>query len=77
MVDKDSGRKFTKISGQVWYDTIGVFPDERAKHFADKTRILPIEEQKRHMEQEQARKKYEIEEAKRPMNDVSTWITGN
>lgn len=28
------------------------------------------------MEQEQARKKYEIEEAKRPMNDVSTWITG-
>lgn len=76
LVDRDTGKKSTKISGQVWYDTIGVFPDERAKHYVEKQRILPIEEQKQLMLAEQHRKRLEIENLKKPSLDVSSWISG-
>lgn len=76
MIENDTGKMSTKISGQVWYDTLGVFPDERAKYYADKLRTLPIDEQKRLMEEEQSRKRYEKDEMMKPSMDVSTWISG-
>jgi len=53
-----------------------VFPDERQKHYSDKVRVLPIDEQKRLMEEEISRKRDERESIYKPFLDVSSWISG-
>lgn len=75
LIDSNTGRKFTKYSGQLWYDTIGLSPDDRAKMYADKNRPLTLEEQKVEMEQEKERRKFEEAVYKSRAGDVATWIT--
>lgn len=75
MIDPNTGRKFTKYSGQVWYDTIGLSPDDRAKLYADRNRPLTLEEQRREVEVEKQRKREEEAVYKSRAGDVATWIT--
>lgn len=73
MVDKDTGKLYTKISGQVWYDTIGISPDDRGKVYQNKT--APINEQRRLIEDSEKRRKIDEDFHKKPSQlDVSTWI---
>lgn len=75
MIDPSTGKKFTKYTGQVWYDTIGLSPDERAKLYADKNRPLTLEEQKNEMEIEKQRRRYEEASYKSRTGDLATWIS--
>ena len=75
MVDKETGKLYTKISGQIWYDQKGITPDDRGKVFLIKTSSLT--EQKRLIEDEMNRKRVEEELQKKPSLDVSSWITSN
>ncbi len=75
MIDPNTGRKFTKYSGQIWYDAIGLSPDDRAKFHRDKNRPLTLAEQKNEIEIEKQRKKYEEAVYKSRAGDVATWIT--
>ena len=47
------------MSGQVWYDQIGLNPDDRAKIYADKNRPLTLEEQKQNIEAEREKRKFD------------------
>lgn len=59
LVDPKTGKKFTKYSGQVWYDSVGLSPDDRAKMYADRNRPLTLEEQLRDIDVERQRRQYE------------------
>ena len=74
LIDPTTGRKFTKISGQVWYDTLGMSPDDRARAYLDKNRPLTLEEQKYEMELEKERRRYDEAVYKSRAGDVATWI---
>ena len=74
LIDPVTGRKFTKMSGQVWYDTIGMSPDDRARAYLDKNRPLTLEEQKYEMEVEKERKRFEDAVYRSRAGDVATWI---
>ncbi len=63
------------MSGQVWYDQIGLNPDDRAKIYADKNRPLTLEEQKQNMEAEREKRKFDEAIYKSRAGDVATWIT--
>jgi len=75
LIDPNTGKKFTKYSGQIWYDAIGLSPDDRAKFYRDKNRPLTLAEQKNEIEIEKQRKKYEEAVYKSRAGDVATWIT--
>ena len=72
MIDPNTGRKFTKISGQVWYDTLGVQPEERVRQ----SRQVAIDEQKYYVDAEKERKRNDELMYKTAAGDVSTWISG-
>jgi len=74
MIDPNTGRKYTKISGQLGYDQIGMSLDERAKIV--RYRPVTLEEQKYEMNIEKERKRQENESYKAKAGDVVTWITG-
>lgn len=59
----------------MWYDTVGLSPDDRAKAYADRNRPLTLEEQRRDMEIEKQRRQYEESVYKSRAGDVATWIT--
>ena len=63
------------MSGQVWYDQIGLNPDDRAKIYADKNRPLTLEEQKQNIEAEREKRKFDEAIYKSRAGDVATWIT--
>ena len=76
MIDPETGKKFTKISGQLKYDTIGLSPSarQRYKEVAMKQQILSLEEQKQEIELEQQRRKQEEANIRGRAGDVATWI---
>jgi len=73
LIDPNTGRKYTKITGQLGYDQIGLSNEERLKLL--KTRPLTLEEQKYDMGVEKERKRHENEVYKARAGDVATWIT--
>jgi hypothetical protein len=59
----------------VWYDTLGLTFDDRAKLYADRNRPLTLEEQKTEMEAERNRRRTEEANYKGRTGDLATWIT--
>lgn len=76
MIDPSTGKKYTRIAGQLHYDAIGLTPSARRKLDEENTyrRQLAIDEQKREMEFEQMRRKHSEEMHKARAGDVATWI---
>jgi hypothetical protein len=74
MVDPLTGKKYTKTSGQVWYDKIGINPDDRYEMFRSKAKPQTLAEQQNEMEEERQRRHWEAEELKTRPNDVASWI---
>ncbi len=75
LIDPNTGKKFTKISGQVWYDTLGVQPDERVKSDGKRRTLISIEEQKQQIEfEKERRRKEKLWAVSASGTDVSSWI---
>lgn len=76
MIDPDTGKKYTKISGQLHYDTLGLSPSarQRYKETAIRQQMLNLEEQKQEIELEQQRRKQEEANVRGRAGDVATWI---
>ena len=73
MIDPDTGRKYTKITGQLGWDQMGMSNEQRA----DLARMRPtaLEEQKYDINVERERKRVEKEVYKARAGDVATWIS--
>jgi len=74
LIDPDTGKKYTKISGQLFYDTLGMSPSARQKFRDDNRMPVNINDQKIEMEVEAQRRKYEDQAYKARAGDVATWI---
>ncbi len=73
MIDPGTGRKYTKITGQLGWDQLGLSPDKRAE--MARMRPATLEEQKYDMSIERERKRVENENYKARAGDVATWIS--